>query len=159
MEEKEEKKRRRKCVEEEEKKGRRKGVEEEEENPFAPKKVEHENDTITLIPSARCEKQVIVSCIVELSHHPSLTRPLQKLLIRKIHDICSSLTGLVAVKRPEVVESMFYLVEGLHGTGEVEEEEAGELLRKCVEITVVRFPVVSRFLLVCGAGKAGSNIG
>ena len=121
-------------------------------NPFAEARPKSENDEIKLLLAPRSEKQVIVSCIVELTRNPKLKDPVQQVLCVKIQDICSIINGDLISKRPDVLDSLYYFTEGLSKSGPVDEESM-RIIKKCIDLTIVRFPVAARLLLVCCSGN------
>jgi hypothetical protein len=124
-----------------------------ESNPFACQNPKSENEEIKLLPSPRTQKQVVVNCIVELARNSLLKTSVQQVLVNKILEICQNLTAMVIAKKPEVVDSLYYLIGGLYRTGSLSAEVI-KLIKKCVDLSIeFRFPVITRFLLVCSAGK------
>ena len=120
------------------------------ENPFvvSSEKPKSEDDEIKLLASPRTEKQLLVNCIVELSRNPQLKLPVQEVLVQKILEICQNLSAIVIAKKPEVLDSLYYLMEGTYRTGSLSVENL-KLIKQCIDLTIVKFPVAARFLLVC----------
>ena len=125
-------------------------------NPFATLKPKSENEEIKLLPSPRTQKQVLVNCIVELSRNILLKTSVQQVLVNKILEICESLSAILIARKPGVLDSLYYLIEGLYRTGSISVENI-KLIKKCIDLTIVKFPIATRFLLVCSAGKLDDN--
>lgn len=123
-----------------------------DENPFTENKPKSENDEIKLLLAPRSEKQVIVNCIVELSRNSKLREPVQRVFCAKILEICGVIDGNVIAKKPEVLDSLYYFTEGLSKSGPVDGENV-KMIKKCIDLTIVKFPVAARLLLVCCSGN------
>lgn len=128
------------------------------ENPFTltSDKPKSEDDEIKLLASPRTEKQILVNCIVELSRNSQLKTSVQEVLVQKILEICQSLSAAMIAKRPEVLDSLYYLIEGVYRTGSLSVENL-KLIKKCIDLTIVKFPVAARFLLVCSTSILGNS--
>ena len=128
------------------------------ENPFvvSSEKPKSEDDEIKLLASPRTEKQLLVNCIVELSRNPQLKPPVQEVMVQKILEICQNLSAIVIAKKPEVLDSLYYLMEGTYRTGSLSVENL-KLIKQCIDLTIVKFPVAARFLLVCSTTNLGNH--
>lgn len=123
-----------------------------EVNPFSFKPSQEDNE-IKFKCSARTQKQLLVHCIVHLSGNPDLKTKIQTLLINKVVEICENLDGMMIIRKPAVLESMYYLVEGLYCSGDVVSSDVIRSVKKCIDLTILKFPIAARFLLLCCAGK------
>lgn len=119
-------------------------------NPFAEEKEEKKEDKeeIKLTLSDRSEKQVLVNCVVNVGKNPQLKPIIQDVLIHKICEICENLDSYVVATKPGLIDTLYYLIEGLYQTGDICQTNS-DVLKKCIDTTILKFPLASRFLLVC----------
>ena len=114
-----------------------------------PEDTQKKKYQINLTTSHRTEKQMVMNCVVYLAQNPSLAPQLQKLIISKVKKISENVTAKFMVDKPEIIESLYYLIEGMYRVGMTITSENKEVLMKCVDTLIVKHPVSARLILIC----------